>query len=1586
MIMKNPYPIRSNPVVYGVLCVALLLAPFARAGLTLQIHLYRSSQGSGYAFYTPLSTNAIAPAAAFGTYIVRSPGWPTNGSQRAFDLSATGLSDHYELDGEYGYGDFNSALFQITNGVWSIEVTNATSTNVFDFTVSAPAASSNMLPATVITFPMDQSVILSSDTNFTWQAPSGWSAGVIAQTYNYDNYYQYAGLPPGQTNWDVDSSLPAHTNFTFTLQYLTTNDLFSATEPLNTNNAQPISGWAVMTILETGSSVGFDVAASRAVPGSGHTCFAYYSFEDNNLFAHDFSGNGNDLSYSWYSGSGMPPVIVTNDAAAGTYASGFAGSGWFNAPDALNSVFSGSFSVSLWLKTTNIYATTTADEYSAAGIVSALGNDYGTGVLPMGQAGDKLVFYTGGSLLNLLYSHASINGGQYVHVVVTRDQQTGEKRIYINGALDANVFSDTDLLEAPDSGGPVIGYNNGNVFVGQMDEIQFYSGVLSSNEVAFLHSHPASKVADTVELSVPVGRYDFEDTNSPGADSSGHHNDAYYESGSPADIASTNAPVGSYARQFFGGTSYLFPSGSAAFPNLSNALTGSFSVTAWVNTTNSVDQDDANAYFGSPILFLYNSTTNSTIPLSITGSKAAFTIYDENGNAVTLHSTTTVNDGNYHCLAVTRDLPSGQMNLYVDGNLEATGTSSKQFLQIPWIHLAGGYVVPYTGLLDDVRIYGGVLSPDDVAALAQSGATLNGALGTTGLTWTTTGDANWFVETTNTYDGEPSAAQSGSVTGNQISTLSVTVTGPGTLTFAWSSIADDPNQQFDYEFDLDGSYMDDIYGDTSWTQDGQFTIPAGPHTLSWTVSANGDTDPAEAGFLDQVNYISTLPSLTVTAGPASGQAPLTVQFVSPSVDSAGNPVTSWNWSFGDGGTSTAQSPLYIYATPGSFTPSLAAYSTFGATPLSIKGLGVISVTNGIPIITRNPFSQTNYPGYNVALLAGANAPVSWQWFQPDSATPIPGATNALFIPTNSGTAGVAGSYYAVASNNLGSANTATAAVTFASAPLPPNWSVAFASPLENAASDVTTNYNIACAVDATGNVYSVGSVNGTNMFGSNSLISIDGNSGASILKQTPTGVPLWGRCITNNGGGSSYAQCAALAPGNGCYVSGGFFGTNWLGTNLLVDTAGGSTFLACFDAAGNNLWVRTITGTNGNFTEYHRLASDPDGNVTLSTLASGTTSFGGTNVAAIAGQKGLLVQYDAGGNVRWWQVPSGWPSFLVSQNGRIYGSMGGNGSLGGTSLNFIGGVTNVSDRGQAVFALNAANGQAFWVLGVGGQAGVGNPGGLSDQDPVLAVSGTNFFVAGTAWGSNAVCGPFSVAFPAAKGQYFARYDTNGNAWAAAPFGSPFTWPWAMAVDAGGNVYVGGDFDTYSFFGSDIIAAPFFDTVQSVGSIDDRIPGQGFIAKFDANGKPLWARPAQSLSSYLNCRDIAVVSDGVWGCGFFNQVASFGTIDIAGGITINGFPFGTITYHPDGFLAKITQVVSAQPVMMINPQAGPGNFQFGFLSQSPFTNSVQYRTNLVVGTGWQTCSNVVGDGTLKTVAIPLSTFGPAQQVFFRVLTQ
>ncbi|UCD18204.1 MAG: S8 family serine peptidase, partial [Candidatus Zixiibacteriota bacterium] len=55
-----------------------------------------------------------------------------------------------------------------------------------------------------------------------------------------------------------------------------------------------------------------------------------------------------------------------------------------------------------------------------------------------------------------------------------------------------------------------------------------------------------------------------------------------------------------------------------------------------------------------------------------------------------------------------------------------------------------------------------------------------------------------------------------------------------------------------------------------------------------------------------------------TADVLSGCAPLTVQFT----DQSTGPVTSWDWDFGDGGSSQAQNPSHQYQDPGTYTVQL----------------------------------------------------------------------------------------------------------------------------------------------------------------------------------------------------------------------------------------------------------------------------------------------------------------------------------------------------------------------------------------------------------------------------------------------------------------------------------------------------------------------------------------------------------------------------------------------------------------------------------------------------------------------------------------
>ena len=96
---------------------------------------------------------------------------------------------------------------------------------------------------------------------------------------------------------------------------------------------------------------------------------------------------------------------------------------------------------------------------------------------------------------------------------------------------------------------------------------------------------------------------------------------------------------------------------------------------------------------------------------------------------------------------------------------------------------------------------------------------------------------------------------------------------------------------------------------------------AGNYTVSLTASSSQGSDTrVRAGYINVSGMTPPPPGLKAdfVGAPTSGFVPLTVVFADTST---GDPV-SWNWSFGDGSTSSAQNPTHIYNTLGGFTVSL----------------------------------------------------------------------------------------------------------------------------------------------------------------------------------------------------------------------------------------------------------------------------------------------------------------------------------------------------------------------------------------------------------------------------------------------------------------------------------------------------------------------------------------------------------------------------------------------------------------------------------------------------------------------------------------
>jgi hypothetical protein len=155
--------------------------------------------------------------------------------------------------------------------------------------------------------------------------------------------------------------------------------------------------------------------------------------------------------------------------------------------------------------------------------------------------------------------------------------------------------------------------------------------------------------------------------------------------------------------------------------------------------------------------------------------------------------------------------------------------------------------------------YGTVTNSNDY--LTVIAADLPTALNTTGLTWTSSGNAMWFPETTVTYDGVD-AAQSGVVGWFGSSTMQTTLMGPGTLTFWWMfSSSTTPSNSLSFS-SSQGNNSAKVYATSGWQQM-TFNLGAGQQTLTWTY-ARANRLVSSIGWVDQVSFapfgLSTSPT------------------------------------------------------------------------------------------------------------------------------------------------------------------------------------------------------------------------------------------------------------------------------------------------------------------------------------------------------------------------------------------------------------------------------------------------------------------------------------------------------------------------------------------------------------------------------------------------------------------------------------------------------------------------------------------------------------------------------------------------------
>lgn len=186
---------------------------------------------------------------------------------------------------------------------------------------------------------------------------------------------------------------------------------------------------------------------------------------------------------------------------------------------------------------------------------------------------------------------------------------------------------------------------------------------------------------------------------------------------------------------------------------------------------------------------------------------------------------------------------------------------------------------------------------------------------------------------------------------------------------------------------LDVQFMDaSTNSPSAWTwsfgDGGTSTLPNPTHTYtapgSYTVTLTA-TNSQGSNTVSQSGYITvtaSVPIASFTSNVTSGIKPLVVQFT----DISNNTPTGWYWTFGDGGTSTLQNPVYTYTTIGTYAVSLGASNSAGSN--TTTQTGYITVSNAItpPAASFTADIRSGTAPLTVRFTdTSANSPTGWQW-------------------------------------------------------------------------------------------------------------------------------------------------------------------------------------------------------------------------------------------------------------------------------------------------------------------------------------------------------------------------------------------------------------------------------------------------------------------------------------------------------------------------------------------------------------------------------------------------------------------------------
>ena len=327
--------------------------------------------------------------------------------------------------------------------------------------------------------------------------------------------------------------------------------------------------------------------------------------------------------------------------------------------------------------------------------------------------------------------------------------------------------------------------------------------------------------------------------------------------------------------------------------------------------------------------------------------------------------------------------------------------------------------------------------------------------------------------------------------------------------------------------------------------------------------------------------------------------------------------------------------------------------------------------------------------------------------------------------------------------------------------------------------------------------------------------------------------PVWQWVKSASGNHFDIAVRSCTDANGNLIVTGSYFSTPLDFQNSVINSNGGyDVFIAKYDAAGNELWVRSF----GNVGEenVNDIASDGNGNIYLTGTYNNNILFGGDSLLTSNFQYSMfLIKYDSLGNEGWGKGVQG-TSLVNYVVGHSLQCNNNNdviviGRFKSQTILFDSLVVNDINNVDVLLAKYNSGGVLKWAQSIGGFM---DDWGLGVDCDTL----NNIYITGMYGANGITIGSFTLPNSGGSDVFLAKLDSSGVAqWATRGVGASFEVASSVAVESNGDLFITGNFQS-----------PVF----SFGAINLNNTGESamFIAKFNALGNVIWAKNSSGPGS------------------------------------------------------------------------------------------------------------------------------------------